>query len=495
MRRLAVFVLKSGLKQFDLFKDCDHAYLDGERLFPRVDPAEYDEAVVVDSTSASGLTLLKAKSLLQKLGFKNVKTAAHPVTKHSRAVVDIALPRREPVGTSVFVAGPAGSGKSALAYGIAAALGGRYVKWGEEVAKRFWVGRYGEVLASLESENPFYVAERLVLDGVFNARDEVLVVDGVKSLSQAVFVSYTTLRPALVLYAEVDPEVREFIVSVRGMPDDGFDRERAGLFSRGLAELREAGVVVRLDSKRPDPLVAQVFKLLGLSPTVKGYFNPFITKRVLLWSWYKAWVKARSVESPLVEEWASRVELYRGYSKRLAKRGAALDGAAADLVDSVATATRLIDDILDEHEVRLYSEEGAAKPARWTERGIYLTVVDSVALMLRARRIARRLGRERELFEAMERVVRAVDLELELEETRRRPRPVDWLLAAEREAAFREFAYSLAGLDAEAGYVEGVVAQAKDDLIGAEKGGREDTEERLNRPTLPRVFNRPEEVF
>jgi geranylgeranyl pyrophosphate synthase len=170
-------------------------------------------------------------------------------------------------------------------------------------------------------------------------------------------------------------------------------------------------------------------------------------------------------------------------------------GAAADAVSLFATAVRIIDDILDEHTVRLYSEEGVATETWWVRRGIYLAVVDSVALMVKAKRAARGLGVERELVDAAARMVGAVRVELELERTGRPPTLSDWLKAAEREAAFREFAYGLAGLDQEAGYVEGLAAQIRDDLLGATKGGREDTETRLNRPLIQRVCTRPEEAL
>ncbi len=117
---------------------------------------------------------------------------------------------------------------------------------------------------------------------------------------------------------------------------------------------------------------------------------------------------------------------------------------------------------------------------------------DEVPKVLEA---ARKLGAERELINAAAKMVEAVKVELELEKTGRPPTLADWLKAAEREAAFREFAYSLVGLNREAGYVEGLAAQIKDDLWGAAKGGREDTETRLNRPLIQRTCTRPEDAL
>ena len=82
-------------------------------LFPesgRLTPApwhEYDEVVLVDSTAASGLTLLRCRRLLEEKGLRNVKLAAHPLTKHAETLLDIRLPRQEPSGTAVYVVSPA----------------------------------------------------------------------------------------------------------------------------------------------------------------------------------------------------------------------------------------------------------------------------------------------------------------------------------------------------------------------------------------------------
>jgi shikimate kinase len=500
MKRLAVFVLKGGLKHLQRFREgYDLAYLFPEsgKLIPPPRSRDYDEVVLVDSTAASGLTLLRHKRLLEEVGFKNVKLAAHPLTKHAEALLDITLPRQEPSGAAVFVAGLPGSGKSALARGLAEALGAVYVKWGREVQKRFDVGLYGEKLWRIEAENPFAVAERLLLDGVFDGIGPVVVVDGVKSVWQMIYVSYTTLKAAVPLYVSAPPEARRLVVSVRGMPDDAYDEERTALFAQPLREVGLSSVVVRMDSKVLEEPATSVFKALGISPLISGYFNPFITKRALLESWFDAWTRAEEIDSPLVDAWISKlaIPIHRGYVERLKRQSAEVGGAAAEAISLFATAVRIIDDILDEHAVRLYSEEGVVAKAWWVERGIYLAVVDSVALMIKARREARRLGAERELINAAAKMVEAVKVELELEKTSRPPTLYDWLKAAEREAAFREFVYGLAGLDREAGYVEGLAAQIKDDLWGATKGGRGDTETRLNRPLIQRVCTRPEDAL
>jgi hypothetical protein len=309
--------------------------------------------------------------------------------------------------------------------------------------------------------------------------------------------SYATLKAASPLYVSAPPEVRRLVVSLRSMPDDAYDEERAALFAQSLREVELSNIAVRTGSKFLEDPAASVFKALGASPFIRGRFNSFVTKKVLLESWLEAWTRAERIDSPLVDAWISqlRVPIHRGYVQRLRRRGAEVGEAAAEAISLSATAVRIIDDILDVHTVRLHSEEGAATENWWARRGIYLAVVDSVALMAKARWAARMLGAERELISTAARMVEAVKVELELEKTGKPPTLADWLKAAEREADFREFTHSLAGLDQEAGYVEGLITQIKNDLWGATKGGREDTDARLGRQLIHRACARPEDAL
>lgn len=496
--KLAVFILKSGLKQFNQFKEgYDHAYLDSKQLFPRNIEKNYEEVVLVDSTAASGITLLKAKSTLEGMGFHNIKLAANPITKHVKSILDIQLPKQEPLGNTIFIAGLPGQGKSAFAYGLSKALNALYVKWGKEISKRFNVGKYGEELARFEENNPFLVSERLITEGVFDTEKEFVVIDGVKSIWQAIHVSYATLRPAISLFLEVPPEVRELIINTRQMVDDPYDEERKALFLRQWKEVRDSSIIIRLDEKFMDKITERVFQSLGINPTIKGYFNPFITKENILTVWFLSWKKINNTDTPLIDKWIESINprIHKGYIERLKKNGIMISQEASELIALSATSSRIIDDILDEHTKRFYSEEGITEEAWWVKRGIYLALIDSVVLMAKAKRIARKLGVESNLINTFDKMVKAVMVELELESTRRKPTPEDWLKAVERETSFREFIYSLVGLDPEKGYVEGVIAQAKDDLYGTTKGGREDTDTLLNRPLLQRVFPNAEEVL
>jgi len=498
MKKLAVFILKSGLKQFNQFKEeYDHAYLDSGQLFPGNLQKDYDEVVLVDSTAASGITLLKAKSTLESMGFRNIKLAAYPITKYAETILDIKLPKQDPIGNTIFISGLPGQGKSAFAYGLSKALDALYVKWGKEISKRFNIGKYGEELAKLEEDNPFLVSERLITDGVFNTEKEFIVVDGIKSIWQAIHVSYATLRPAISFFLEVPQEVRELIINTRQMVDDPYDEERKALFLEKWKEVRDSSIIIRLDEKFMDNVAKRVFQSLGIDPTIKGYFNPFITKENILTVWFLSWKKINNTDTPLIDKWieSQSIKMHKGYIERLRKNGITTSQEVSELIVLSATSSRIIDDVLDEHTKRFYSEEGVTEEAWWVKRGIYLALIDSVILMAKAKRIAKRLGVESELINTFDKMVKAVMVELELERTRRKPTLEDWLKAVERETAFREFIYSLVGLDPEKGYVDGVIAQAKDDLYGVTKGGREDMDTTLNRPLLQRVYPNAEEVL
>jgi hypothetical protein len=496
---LVSFILKSGLKQWKNAvklwppKEADYTYLDlsTRHLYNlRKKPSEYDEVILIDSSSSSGITLLRAKAVLENMGFRNIKLASYPNTIYAKTILDIELPKQDPFGHTIFVTGMPGSGKSAFAQGLANVLNAQYVKWGKEVATRFNVGNYGETLAELETENPFIISERLLLDGVFETDKFFIVVDGVKTVWQAVHISYSTLKPAIPLFVEISPSVREFIISVREMTDDAYDVEREALFHQSLNEIKMSSIVIKLDEKYLNNTARKIFMILGIEPTIRDYFNPFITKEVLLKSCFSAWVKANNINTTKVDEWIKSINIkHTGYVERIKKKGGILNHEASELITLSATASRIIDDILDEHTVRFHSEEGVTEEAWWRKRGIYLAVIDVIALMTMARRIARKLGIENKLIETFRRMTNAVMIELELEKTRRKPTLNDWLNAAERETAFREFVYELAGLDPQRGFIDGLIAQAKDDLYGNKKGGREDTDTRLNRPLFQQVIS------
>ncbi len=106
-------------------------------------------------------------------------------------------------------------------------------------------------------------------------------------------------------------------------------------------------------------------------------------------------------------------------------------------------------------------------------------------MTVRSWNISEKLGIGKEFQGMFRKVINAVRYELAVEDgTEKFQSFDDWLRAAKREIAFREFLAILSGQPERASEFRewAIKAQAKDDLLGNEKGGREDTEKRLKRP-------------
>ena len=504
--RAVIFLLKGGLKQWsEAVKrwppdDTDYAYMDVNKpqIFGLERPVQdYDEFIIVDSTASSGITMLMAEAFLREMGARGeIKLAAFPNTKIAREIIDIHLPKQGMTGKTIFFAGYPGIGKSGIAAGVAHALGLPFVRWGKEVVKRFDIGKYGEKLRREEEKNPFIISEKLLLDGVFDTQKDI-VVDGVKDVWQVIHVSYALRKPAILFFIDADEEARDLILDIRSMPDDTYRDDRDEMFREGLERLKSRSLVIKVDKKKLEGKMGKYFEILGIDPTIKGYFNPFITKEVLLINWFKAWTKAGNLYSKKIDEWIDNlnIRMHRGYVERLKRKGIDVDEKRGEMIALIATAVRIIDDILDEHTIRYHSETGEVEEAYWVRRGIFLSVIDSVVLMVKARRIARELGVEDGMIEAVKGMVDGVMRELELERSGRKPTIEDWLVAVKRETEFRRFVYELFGMDGEEGALKGLISQMKDDLYGGRKGGREDTDRRLNRPLIQDVIPNPDVVI
>lgn len=162
-----------------------------------------------------------------------------------------------------------------------------------------------------------------------------------------------------------------------------------------------------------------------------------------------------------------------------------LEGDAAEIVVRTATAFRFVDDVLDEHGTR------EDHPSRWRETSVPEAVLDAGMLVRGARKKAEAAGLGPAYVEMLKDVTDAVRLEIDVEESRAVVSSAeDWERVARREASFRAFVARLCGRDPEELYREGLEAQRKDDLLGATKHGREDTDTRLRRPLWQNVSTR-----
>lgn len=289
----------------------------------------------------------------------------------------------------------------------------------------------------------------------------------------------------------LDVERREdhyFVESGRPATEDiamtvGAER-RDELFEKGLEELkREAYAIIDWRDLNTLHPLCELLDILGYrTGEIAGFPNPFGSKRPILELYRRNVMRLLGTE---VEEDLSGYIFHRNYGRRLEEKGIILDQRRAEVLNLVASAFRYVDDILDENTIRDY------RPAFWVENGFAKTMYIATLMTVRAYSICEELGLGEEFLRMFERVIDAVNYELLVEEGLAEFRSYeDWLRVAEREAAFREFLAVLAGRPEERGAFRlwGLKAQAKDDLMGAGKGGREETEGRLRRPLFRREW-------
>lgn len=151
----------------------------------------------------------------------------------------------------------------------------------------------------------------------------------------------------------------------------------------------------------------------------------------------------------------------------------------------MASGFRIIDDLLDEHTTR----EG--RPTFWQQKGIVKSIYYATLMTVKAHDIVEKEGLSKEFQEMFRRVIDGVFYELRVEDEIEECKEYkDWLKAAERKVAFREFLAHLGGMPEKVNEFRewGIKAQIKDDLLGAEKHGRENTETRLKRPIFKREW-------
>ncbi len=469
-----VFVLRSGLAHYtdarSRWPSASIHYYDpaAARVFPPL-PPDAREAVIIDRAVVTGRTAARAASAVRQMRPDvAVRIVGSPVGRYAEGILDEHLPpRTEVAGYLIAFAGPPGAGKSLLSRFLQRGRGiprlpvGRY-------AMRLGPGAYGEVLAERERVNPLLVAEAMA-DDLLAASGPVVAVDGIKSAEQLLFLSQISRRPAFLFW--VDSPHAASLAAMRADPDHAFADRHRELFAPLWDELRRQadGILDSSDLHSLLPL-CRILERIGPYPCFRRAWgwDPFGTKHVWL-DFFEALV-FRPGPSP-----APRTPLSWTHRRYIERYG--LSGPAAEIAELAATGFRFLDDVLDEHATR----EG--RPARWVEVGALEAVLDAALLTRRARSIADGMGIGRAFDVMLRDVLSAVRLEIDVEEGRAEVRtPEDWERAARREACFRAFLALLCGRDPQELYREGLEAQRRDDLLGATKHGREDTDSRLRRP-------------
>lgn len=458
-------------------------YWDHERkiLYPKNEKLnECDEFVLVDSNVTTGTTLRKA---ILELGLSREKTKirANPKTELAKKLIHEIVPNGDPDPEKVMIAfaGKAASLKSFIAKGLEMTQGIPVIQIGEKLKNIIDVGRYGEKLAQLEENNPFIVGE-ILYPFVKQHTERTIILDGVKSIETAIFLSYSTKRPMYVFFVEADEELRSKAVALRMDQDDVYTKERDQLFEEGLTRLKEkAYAVINMGDWKSLQSLCELLELLGFrTRRILDIPNPFNSKVPLL-ELYRRNVEKLIKKSTMIEEKFSEYLFHKSYLERLKRQGISLTSKQEEVIMLTASAFRIVDDILDENTIR------DGKPAFWRVHGITKSIYLATLMTVKAWNITEQLGVGKEFLEMFRRVIEAVRYELDVEDGKEKFENFDnWLRAAEREAAFREFLAILSGHPEKVPEFKAwaLRAQAKDDLLGGSKGGREDTERKLKRP-------------
>jgi len=480
-----IYVLRGGLKHYQLPSSDERVFywdLKKKQLWPQNQSlSDFSEYVVVDSNITTTRTVFQTIRNLQ-LPREKVKIRGNARTKIAEKIIDELIPdgNPDPEKTMIAFAGKSGTMKSFLAKGLEMTRMIPVIQIGKELQRLTDVGEYGEKLAIKEQQNPFVVGELLYPVIQRHNNEKVIIVDGVKSVETATFISFATRRPAFLFFVEIDEELRRQSIRLRSDSDDYFSEEREKLFEQRLQELRkQAYSVINMDDWRALQPLSELFGLLGFRTTrICDIANPFGSKQPLL-ELYKRNVKKLIAKKTEINDDFSKYIFHRGYIKRLQKHGIQLDLERAEIIGLTATAFRIIDDILDEHEIR------KDKPAFWVQHGVSEAVYTATLMTVKAYNLSQKLGLGQEFLEMFRKVIDAVFYELKVEDSAEKFQSFsDWLRAAEREAAFREFLAVLIRQPERTKKFRkwALRAQAKDDLLGNQKGGREDTEIKLKRP-------------
>lgn len=161
-----------------------------------------------------------------------------------------------------------------------------------------------------------------------------------------------------------------------------------------------------------------------------------------------------------------------------------------ELVDHLRRMIKIVDDVVDEDEVR------DGKPAFWVRYGAEATIGQAAWYLAEARKLAEATGTAEAFEAAVVGMGEAAELEVSLEdpEVSVADPQATWLQIVEKEAAFRRYIAEALGCSprvVEAMWMDGVAAQVLDDSRSAlyGKDGRpENSDEKLGRLTFMKAF-------
>lgn len=265
---LAILIAKSGVALLDLLPRewevvvADYSRLD-QRLvqwWSRPRAKRYDEIIILDQNVTTGLTQLRLERELQCMGVEGpVRYAGNPKTLLAYRHMDYVLGKEglmrkaaelhgDPYNMKTYMVALVGlpaAGKTLLRYLFSRIEGFSCYKWGKYLLKAVeerlgpiasFDGLWDKVVRftdEVEAIDRLAVARSfLEHSGCREDSARFLVVDGVKSREQLIYVSYALRRPVVIVRAERDEEFRKAEVAKRGDPDDLRDAERLEVLRR-----------------------------------------------------------------------------------------------------------------------------------------------------------------------------------------------------------------------------------------------------------------------
>lgn len=451
-----------------------------QRAFIGPEPPLDEPVVLIDANIFGGHTLHQAAAILRKMGYQIAGFAGSLVPgspMQDRVLVVLEPP---PMGKPiVFISGLAATGKSAVAAMIAIMSNAPYIKWSRFVSNP---GRYGEMAAEREREDPLIFARAAIEELRAIPPETPIVLDGVKDLSVVYFLSYATSRPAILIYVEAPASLRQFIMKHRGHPDDRFWQERDQLFRPRLEEIRQNALVMDLASNDHREIV-QVLSVHGIKPRLPMQSVPALLDKffVLDFIEYIADHPLASLSiSDIPEEWV--------FHRRYVERYRVPDDLRS-LVCVVASAFRIIDDILDESQTRVLRDSLGERmiEAMWVSHGIWVAIARAMAMLSAA--VLHPIAPESGFRAMLRRVVNAVRVEMRADAENRPLTREEYELTLDREIAFREWVARISGYPIDLARKEAIEAQMKNDAYAARSSKAEDA---LERRRVERIFNSEE---
>ncbi len=266
-KKLAILIAKSGVALHNIIpQDWEIVIADYSRLDQRDIqwwnyPAlkSYDEIIIFDRNITTALTQYKLEREINALGVAGlIKYAGNPETllayKHQHYLLkkEGILPKPLTMDLSegnisqfmIVIVGLPASGKTILRSLFSRLPGFSVYKWGKFLQSAV-EKRYGQIefhngwdkvlrfTEEVEQNDRVAVAkEFLETSGVHEDKATFVVVDGIKSREQIIYVSYALQRPVIVLTVKRDEAERQRQCLIRGDFDDLKDVERLGVLSK-----------------------------------------------------------------------------------------------------------------------------------------------------------------------------------------------------------------------------------------------------------------------